>query len=141
MTSEPIRVVFHLDPNPVLVSVLRNAVHFQALQAGLGSESCAEFAQASEDVCRETCSQLAEGGGGLDVILDTFPDRIEISIHNHGQSVPAVGLESFAFSEALAGGEGKVNGLELLSKVDRVLFSSEDGVARTTLVKFIKSTH
>jgi hypothetical protein len=120
-----------------LLGVLRSAVQFQALQAGLGSETCAEFAQASEDVCREALSQLNEGTGGLDVTLDTFHDRIEISIHHHGQSAPAVGLECFAFSEAPDRGTGRLNGLELLSRVDRVLFNAEDGVARTTLVKYL----
>jgi hypothetical protein len=137
MTNDPIRAVFRLDPNPVLLGVLRCAVQFQALQAGLASETCAEFAKASEDVCRETLPQLTEEGKELNVTVDTFPDRIEISIHHHGQTVPAVGLEAFAFSESLADGAGRLNGLELLSRVDRVLFSAEDGVARTTLVKYL----
>src|SRR6202140_1160590 len=132
MTDDATRVVFHLDPHPLLLGVLRSAVQFQALQAGLGSETCIEFAKASEDVCRETISQLTGGGEKLDVTLDTFQDRIEISIHHHGQTAPAVGLESFAFSAAPADGPGRFNGHELLSRVDRVLFSTENGVARTT---------
>ena len=130
--------MFHLDPDPVLIGVLRSAVQFQASQAGLRTETCGEFAKASEDVCRELVSQLGEAEGALEVILDTFEDRIEISIHSHGQMAPSVGLESLAPSEALAGGAGKLNGLELLSRVDRVLFSTEDGMARTTLVKFLQ---
>ena len=137
MTNEPVRVVFHLDPDPLLLGVLRSAVQFQAIQAGLGSEICGEFARACEDVCSETFSQLAEASAGLDVTLDTFHDRIEISIHHHGQMAPAIGLERFAFPEALPDGPGRIDGLELLSRVDRVLFNTEDGVARTTLVKFL----
>ena len=136
-TDNSTHVVFHLDPHPGLLGVLRSAVHFQALQSGLGSETCVEFAQASEDVCREAISQLNEDTGGLDVTLDTFHDRIEISIHHHGQLAPAVGLECFAFSEMPNGATGRLNGLELLSRVDRVLFNAEDGVARTTLVKYL----
>jgi hypothetical protein len=137
MANDPIRAVFRLDPDLVLLGVLRCAVQHQALQAGLGSDICAEFAKASEDVCRETLSQLTEEGKVLEVTLDTFHDRIEISIHHHGQMVPAVGLEAFAFSESAADGPGRLNGLELLSRVDRVLFSAEEGVARTTLVKYL----
>ena len=55
MTNEPVRAVFHLDRNPLLVGVLRRAVEFQALQAGLHTETCHEFAKACEDVCREAC--------------------------------------------------------------------------------------
>jgi hypothetical protein len=139
MTHDSIRVVFHLDRNPLLVGVLRGAVEFQALQAGLHAETCSEFAKAFEDVCRETLSQFTDADGGLEVTLDTFGDRIEISIHHHGQLVPAIGLERFAFSEALADGTRGLNGLELLSRVDRVGFSTEDGVARTTLVKFLNA--
>ncbi len=137
MTNDPIRAAFRLDPDPVLLGVLRCAVQFQALQAGMGSDTCAEFAKASEDVCRETLSQLIEEGKALEVTLDTFHDRIEICIHHHGQVAPAVGLEAFAFSQSPADGPGRLNGLELLSRVDRVLFSAEDGVARTTLVKYL----
>jgi hypothetical protein len=139
MTNEPVRVVFQLDRNPLLVGVLRCAVEFQALQAGLDTETCHEFAKACEDVCREALFQFTDADGGLEVTLDTFQDRIEISIHHHGQLVPAIGLERFAISEARAGGTDGLNGVELLSRVDRVLFSAEDGVARTTLVKFLNS--
>ena len=36
---------------------------------------------------------------------------------------------------------GGVNGQELLSQVDRVLYNAEGGVARTTLVKFLPARH
>jgi hypothetical protein len=138
MPDESTRVVFHLDRDPRLIAAVRSAVHFQASRAGLEAESSDDFAKASEDVCREALSQLTDADGGLDVTLDTFPDRIEISIHHHGQLVPAVGLESFTLPDAPAGGAGGLNGLELLSRVDRVMFNAEEGIARTTLVKFLQ---
>jgi hypothetical protein len=137
MTDDPVRAVFHLDRHPLLVGILRSAVEFQAMQAGLHPDACPRFAKACEDVCQEALSQFTDADGGLEVALETFPDRIEISIHHHGQLVPAIGLESFAFSEAQSSGTRGLNGLELLSRVDRVRFSTEDGVARTTLVKFL----
>jgi hypothetical protein len=141
MTDEATRVEFHLDRDPRLISPIRSAIHFQALRAGLEAKRCDDFARACEDVCREALLQLTDADGGLDVTLDSFPDRMEISIHHHGQLVPAVGLETFAFPNALAGGAGGLNGLELLSCVDRVMFNSEEGVARTTLVKFLAPKH
>ena len=139
MTSESVRVVFHLEPNPLLIGVVRGAVQFQALQAGFITETCAEIASASEDVCRETLSQLTEADGGLDVTLDTFADRFEVSFLHRGQMAPAVGLETFMFGDVAAGGAGGINGLQLLSRVDRVLYDTEEGKVRTTLVKFLKS--
>jgi hypothetical protein len=137
MPDEPTRVVFHVDRDPRLIAAVRSAVHFQASHAGLETERCDDFAKASEDVCREALTQFTDADGGLDVTLETFPDRIEISIHHHGQLVPAVGLETFTLRGALGGGAGGLNGMELLSSVDRVMFNSEEGVARTTLVKFL----
>jgi hypothetical protein len=141
MTNEPVRIVFHLDQDPRLVGVLCGAVQFQALHAGLEPDAGDMLAKATEDVCRATLSDLPVDSGNLDVTVDTFADRIEVAIHCHGQSIPAVGLEMFAAFEA--GGEGMrgVNGLELLSRVDRVLYNTEDGVARTTLVKFLPAHH
>lgn len=137
MTDEPVRVVFRLDRDPFLVSVMRSAVLFQALQAGLDEQACGEFAGAYEDVCRTTLSQPTDPERGLEVTLETFPDRIELGIHCHGQNMPAIGLETFAFAELQRAGMDGLNGLELLSRVDRVLYNSEQGAARTTLVKFI----
>jgi len=141
MSDEPVRIVFHLDQDRRLVSVFCSAVQFQATQAGFEAEAGEQLAKAAGDVCRETISQLGGDGECVDVTVDTFSDRIEIAIHCRGQVLPALGLESFAFSDALSGGEGGLNGLELLSRVDRVLYNAEDGAARTTLIKFLPAPH
>jgi hypothetical protein len=138
MSDEPVRVVFHLARAWDLVSVFCCAVEHQAIHAGFETEAGAQLARAAGDVCRESMSLLGgDDSGGVDVMLDTFTDRIEVAIHCRGQGLPAIGLETFAFSDALSGGAGGLNGLELLSRVDRVLYNAEGGVARTTLVKFL----
>ncbi len=137
MAEDPVRVVFHLDQNWNLVSVFCCAVEHQAIHAGLETEAGAQLAGAAGDVCRESIAQLSGNGSGVDVTMDTFPDRIEIAIHCRGQAMPAIGLETFAFSNALSGGATGLNGLELLSRVDRVLYNAEEGMARTTLIKFL----
>jgi hypothetical protein len=137
MTTDSTRVALHLDGGTLPVGVVRTAVQFQAAHAGLDSETCGKFAQACEDVCRETLSQFTEGDSRLEVTVDTFSDRIEISIHHHGQLVPTVGLNAFSHAAGPGGGSGGLNGMELLAQVDRVMFNTEGGVARTTLVKFL----
>jgi hypothetical protein len=137
MTDEPVRVVFHMDQDWRLVGVFCCAVEHQAIQAGFETEAGAQLARAAGDVCRETISQLGGDGEGVNITLETFPDRIEIAIHCRGQVTPAVGLESFAASEAISRGGGGLNGQELLSRVDRLSYNNEDGVSRTTLVKFL----
>jgi hypothetical protein len=141
MKSEPVRIVFHLDQDARLVGVLCGAVQFQALNAGLETDAGGSLARATEDVCLATISDLAATGEILDVTMDTFPDRIEIAIHSRGQAIPAISLERLVETARRAEGPGRVNGLDLLSRVDRVLYNTEDGVARTTLVKFLPSHH
>ena len=141
MTDEPVRVVFHLDQDWNLVGVFCCAVEHQAIQAGFEAEAGAQLARAAGDVCRETISHLGGNGEVVDITLDTFSDRMEIAIHCRGQVLPAIGLETFALSDALSEGAGRFNGQELLSRVDRVLYNAEDGVARTTLVKFLPVHH
>jgi len=137
MTDEPVRVAFHLDQDSRLLGVFCSAVEHQATHAGFEPEAGAQLAKAAGDVCRETFSQLGGQGTGIDVTLDTFRDRIEVAIHCRGQAQPTIGLEAFAISGAQSGKAGGINGQELLSRVDRVLYTAEGGVARTTLVKFL----
>jgi len=139
MPNDPVRVVFHLNQDPRLVGVLCSAVQFQASQAGLGTEAAGQLAKAAEDVCRETISHLASGEESIDVTVETYSDRIEIGVHCRGQAMPAAGLETFAFSSGTPERPSGLNGLELLSRVDRILYNTENGVSRTTLVKSLRS--
>ena len=135
MIDQPVRVVFHMDQDWRLVSVLCCALEHQAIHAGFETESGAQLARAAGDVCREAIAQVGEHGGGVDVTLDTFSDRMEVAIHCRGQQLPAIGLPAFATT--CSSDDGGLRGTELLSRVDRVLYNSADGVARTTLVKFL----
>jgi hypothetical protein len=141
MESEFTRVEFHLDRDPRLVSAVRAAARFQASRAGFETEGCENFAKASEDVCKEALTQLSDSDGGLNVTLDTYPDRMEICIQHRGLPVPAVGLDIFATSNDSASKSGGLNGAELLSSVDRISFNLEEGVACTRLVKFLWGKH
>src|SRR5258706_11473084 len=129
MTDDSRRVELHLDRDPRLISAVRSAVQFLATRAGLEEKGCENFALASEEVCREALTQITDADGGLNVTLDTFPDRVEISIHHRGRLVPAVGLETFSPSGAEAAGGFKRAGLP--SPLDRVSFYAEKSIART----------
>jgi hypothetical protein len=137
MATDSTRVVCHLDHDPRLVTAVHAALHFQASHAGLEAGDCDELCKACEEVCLEALSQLADSGEGLEITIDTFSDRIEISIDHKGQLIPPVGLEIFAIPNSTARDSSGLNGMKLLERVDRVLFDSKEGVARTTLVKFL----
>ena len=138
MTVDSTRVVFHLDRDPRLVAAIRSAVHFEAARVGLGAGGCDELDKAVEDVCGQALVQHVDAGGDLEITIDTFADRIEISIHHRGQLIPAVGLEALTPPVASAEESGGLTGLELLDRVDRVMVNAGDGAARTTLVKFLQ---
>jgi hypothetical protein len=141
MSDEPVRIVFHLDQDRKLVEVFCSAVHHQAVQAGLQTEQGAELARAAGDVCRETISKLGGNGEIVDVTLDTFADRIEVAVHSRSLAVSAIGMEKFGLSGSASSEERDKSGLDLLSRVDRVLYNADGGVARTTLVKFLPAHH
>jgi len=126
-----------MDQDSRLVSVFCCAVEHQAIHAGLEAEAGAQLAKAAGDVCREAITQGGQDSKGIDMTLDTFPDRVEIAIHCRSRELPTIGLEKFALSSAQSAEAGSLNGQELLSRVDRVLYAAEGGVARTTLVKFL----
>ena len=136
MSDEPVRTVFLLDKDSRLVGVFCSAVEHQATHAGLKGGAGAELAQAAGDVCREAISQ---GGGdaGIEVIVDTFQDRVEVAIHYKGQGLPTDGAGSpLVTGTKSMGGEG-LNRQELLSRVDRVHCKADEGIARVTLVKYL----
>ena len=138
MTDELTRVAFHLDRDPTLISAVHCAVQFQASRTNLEEKTCAEFAKATEGICREALSHLTDADGGLDVTLDTFSDRIEVSIRHHGRLMPPVGLETSTATQTHDNGDTRLSAVQPLSCVDRVSFNAEDGVAHTTLVKFLR---
>ena len=137
MANKASRISMHLDRDPRLVAGIRAAVLFQCAQVGLDAKTCERFAEAAEDLCRQTFGNLPEDNGTIDVAIETFTDRIEVSLENRGQLIPAIGLETFAVP-GVRSGEGRLSGMDLLERVDRVLYNTQADTARTTLVKFLQ---
>ena len=132
MADVPIRVSFRLDPTAALVGVLRGSIQFQAAQAGC--EKSEDVAGAAETLCRQSIMRPGEVSERLEVILNSFPDRIEVSVARPGPALPAADRESHV--QGVAGRAGEI-GSVLMSRVDRILYKSEEGRAWTTLVKLL----
>jgi anti-sigma regulatory factor (Ser/Thr protein kinase) len=137
MSHEPVRVRLHLDQDCVLAGVVRGTVQFQALQAGFEPDRGAEIAAACQAVCGLALSRASRTNDGVDVVLETFADRMEISFVHRGEALPAVGLEAFVLPGDFSGNSEEINGLDLLSRVDRVRYNTENGNVCTTLVKLL----
>jgi len=138
MTDESTRVEFHLDRDARLISAVRSAVQFQASRAGSRNRGLREYCHRLRGRLQGSAHAIDGCRRGTRRHARDVSRSDRNSIYHRGQLVPAVGLETFAAHAAGAGGAGGLNGTELLSRVDRVMFNTEEGVARTTLVKFLQ---
>jgi len=126
-----------VSSDPRLVPGVGAAVELCACRSGLSGASCEDLKVAAEEAVRDTFGLLA-GDGQLTVLCEAFADRVEVVLEHHGEALPTAGLDTFLTAGAQAASAGMVTGLSLLMRVDRVLYHTENGVSRTTLVKYLK---
>lgn len=126
-----------LDADPLLAVGAGYAVEFCARRCGLSEQAAAEVRTAAVEALRDTFELLAKNHPKLTLEIHGFDDRLEVSLEHQGEAQPTAGLDTF-----LAGGPpnaaGKVAGLSLMTRVDRVLYDTQNGASRTTLVKYVK---
>lgn len=139
MTTDGNPVLFDLSKDPRLVSGVVGAVEHVAQRAGLVPEECQNLIAATQQACLDTFKLLAEEDGRLNVCIQDFPDRIEVILEHRGESLPSAGLDTFVNLAARGEGTSDLAGLELIARVDRVLYHTESGTSRMTLVKYISS--
>lgn len=132
MASENHRVELTLNNDPRLVSAVTGAVNVFAQRAGFNEATRQALVEATEQACEDTFNLLDDADAPVAVIVETFPDRIEITFQHSGEAAPSAGLDTFG----IAGLEGAQSGLALLSRVDRVQYQTEDGVSQMKLVKY-----
>ena len=93
---------------------------------------------ALEDLCRQTLPLLNGNGEGMDVAIEDFDDRLQISVEHRGEPQPSVGVESF-IAECARDSKQRVSGAHLMRTVDRIEYDARDGSIRTTLVKYLQA--
>lgn len=139
MTTDGHRVLFDLSKDPRLVSGVVGAVEHVAQRAGLVPEEQQNLVAATQQACLDTFKLLPEEDGRLSVCVQEFPDRIEVILEHRGESLPSAGLETLVNLAARGEEKSDLAGLELLARVDGVLYHTESGTSRMTLVKYISS--
>ena len=139
MAVEASRVVLKLPNDPRLVAAAAAAVEHFAERVGFDAPAQADLAAAVEEACCETLPLLPNSDATLDVTVEEFPDRLEVTLQHQGQAVPTAGLDTFAIPGAEAAGAGGLSGLGLLSRVDRVQYNTQGGTSRMTLVKYVRA--
>jgi hypothetical protein len=123
-------VDFALGPDARLLPAVSAAITALGDAVGFDPADVRDLGAAAEAACEDTFPQLPAESPRLSVTVESFLDRLEITLAHRGESAPAVGLETFA---AQAGAKGPA----LLQSVDRVQYDSSGGIARTRLVKYL----
>lgn len=138
MACEHSRTVLHLSPDDRLIAAVGGAVAHFAERVGMDDSARILLIGALEDLCRQTLPLLNGNGEGMDIAIEDFDDRLQISVEHRGEAQPSVGVESF-IAECARGSKQRVTGVHLMRTVDRIEYDARDGSIRTTLVKYLQS--
>src|SRR5207302_9389842 len=118
-----------------LIAAVGGAMAHFAQRVGIENAACILLTSALEELCRQTLPLL--NGDGLDVAIEDFDDRLQISVEHRGEPQPSVGVESF-IAECARDSKQRVSGAHLMRTVDRIEYDARDGSIRTTLVKYLQ---
>lgn len=135
MTREHSRTILHLSRDDRLIAAVGGAVAHFAQRVGIENAACNLLTSALEELCRQTLPLL--NGDGLDVAIEDFDDRLQISVEHRGEPQPSVGVESFV-AECARESKQRITGVHLIRTVDRIEYDARDGNIRTTLVKYLQ---
>ena len=136
MTRDHSRTVLHLSRDDRFITAVGGAVAHFAERVGLDHSACNRLTGALEELCRQTLPLLNGNGDGLDVAIEDFGDRLQISVEHRGEAQPSVGVESF-IAECARQSNKRVTGVHLIRTVDRIEYDARNGSIRTTLVKYL----
>ncbi len=134
MTREHSRTVLHLSRDDRLIAAVGGAVAHFAERVGMEDATRNLLTGALEHLCRQTLPLL---NGRLDVAIEDFDDRLQISVEHRGEAQPSVGVESF-IAECTRESDQRLTGVHLIRTVDRIEYDASNGSIRTTLVKYLQ---
>jgi hypothetical protein len=134
---DPIRIELHLCSDERLLGAVGSAGAFVAARAGLEPAGRAAVGAAAEEACRATFRLLNDDNAKLDVTVEQFPDRVEVTLAFRESKQQAAGPEKSGWEKGVL--DESAGPIKLLSKMDRVQHTSEGGVSKTTLIKNVHS--
>jgi len=136
--AESSRIEMKLEPDPRLVAAVGGAVSHVAERVGLDPKAQADFAKAAEEACRQALPSLVADEAMLDVIVEKFPDRIEVTL-SPVAPVPQTQRETSAGARREPSSRGGPRNNARRKGVDRVVFATNGGTSRLTLIKYVGS--
>jgi hypothetical protein len=137
VAREHSRTILHLCGDDRMIAAVGGAVAHFAERVGMEDAARSLLTVALEDLCRQTQPLLNGNGEGLEVAIEDFDDRLQISVEHRGEAQPSVGVESF-IAECARESKQRVTGLHLMRTVDRIEYDARDKSVRTTLVKYLQ---
>jgi hypothetical protein len=120
-----------------MIAAVGGAVAHFAERVGMENAACNLLTSALEELCRQTLPLLNGNGDGLDVAIEDFDDRLQISVEHKGEAQPSVGVESF-IAECARDSDQRLTGVRLMRSVDRIEYDARSASIRTTLVKYLQ---
>ncbi|MGH9727859.1 MAG: hypothetical protein ACRD33_07385 [Candidatus Acidiferrales bacterium] len=115
-----------------LLAGVRGAVEHIANRHGLTNEERTDLGVAADQSCRRALVQLGESEPLCSVTIDDFEDRVELSVE--GPRRPEA--KGSGAPESLIAATAEEREKEIKKRVDRVNYETNDGRARTILVKY-----
>jgi hypothetical protein len=137
VACEHSRTVLHLSRDDRMIAAVGGAVAHFAERVGMENAACILLTSALEELCRQTLPLLNGNGDLLDVAIEDFDDRLQISVEHKGEAQPSVGVESF-IAECARDSDQRLTGVRLMRSVDRIEYDARSGSIRTTLVKYLQ---
>jgi hypothetical protein len=132
VTAETHRVDFAMGRDPRLLPAVGAAIAILGDEMGFDPSATQNLGAAAEATCEEAFLELPAEAPELDVTVESFSDRLEITLARRSKGEPEAGREP----EPLAAPR-PVKRVALLQNVDRVQHDSTGGVVRTRLVKYL----
>lgn len=138
MTTDPGRVEFNLHDDPRLIPAVGAIVCHAAQRAGLSPAAQDGLAQAAVEACRDTFPLVRDHSHDhpeIHLIIEDFPDRVEVTIEHSGEELPTAGLDTFVGDATVQPVTGISHALQN-TNVDRVQYEKREGRSRMTLIKY-----
>lgn len=132
MSTEHRRTEMKLGRDERLLAGVRGAVEHIANRHGLTNEERTDLGVAADQSCRRALVQLGESEPLCSVTIDDFEDRVELSVE--GPRRPEA--KGSGAPESLIAATAEEREKEIKKRVDRVNYETNDGRARTILVKY-----
>ncbi|HVN08830.1 MAG TPA: hypothetical protein VMV61_07660 [Patescibacteria group bacterium] len=133
MSADSKRALLKFSGGAGLFPAFAAALEHFAGEAKLSDSDRNSLVAACEQVYGDALGRAGASDSPLELTIEQFADRLEVSISHPGITGPAVGLDTFLG----AAGPPEASGANLLTRVDRVKYDTSGQASRMILVKYL----